>query len=92
MQRPTACSVEGCKRPHRAKGWCDRHFRKWRRGEMPTSRRYKICGKEECRKPRYRWGVCETHYLAMLGKTPPAPQGAPTGAGNAATATPPEGA
>lgn len=25
------CSVDGCTRPHVARGWCDPHYRRWRR-------------------------------------------------------------
>ena len=25
------CSIEGCKRPHQAKGYCDMHYRRKRR-------------------------------------------------------------
>ena len=61
-----ACQVEGCKRPYRAKGYCQTHFKKWRRGEMPKKPRYKICGEENCRKPLFRFGRCEEHYQNLL--------------------------
>ena len=28
------CTVEGCKRPYRAKGYCVTHYKLWRRGEL----------------------------------------------------------
>lgn len=56
------CKVEGCKRPYRAKGFCNTHFKKWRAGAMPKKPRYKTCSAENCRKPLFRWGLCETHY------------------------------
>lgn len=56
------CSVEGCKRPYRAKSYCVSHYRKWRRGEMEAHRaRYKICTKEGCRKPRAVGSLCAEH-------------------------------
>jgi hypothetical protein len=55
------CSVEGCKRPYRAKGYCFFHYKKWRQGELPHSR-YKSCSKAECKKPSFRAGMCEKHY------------------------------
>lgn len=55
------CTVEGCKRPYRAKGYCFFHYKKWRQGDLPHSR-YKLCSKAECRKPMWRKGLCETHY------------------------------
>jgi hypothetical protein len=57
------CSVEGCKRPYRAKSYCVVHYQAWRRGEMEGHKaRYKICTKEGCRKPRAAAGsFCEEH-------------------------------
>jgi len=60
------CGVEKCKRPYRAKGFCNIHFKKWRRGEMPKKSRYKTCGEGDCRKPLFRRGICEEHYNAWL--------------------------
>ena len=54
------CSKEGCKRPYRAKGYCNVHYRLWRHGELPKSR-YKICTKEGCRKPRAKGSLCAEH-------------------------------
>ena len=54
------CRQEGCKRPYRAKGYCNVHYRTWRHGELPKSR-YKICTKEGCRKPRAKGSVCAEH-------------------------------
>lgn len=71
------CKVKGCKRPYRAKGYCNVHYQKWRRGELPKSR-YKTCNygvnklkrgeKKECLKPVFRGGLCEEHYNAKIGK------------------------
>jgi hypothetical protein len=56
------CSLEGCKRPYRAKGYCNVHYKRWRRGEIEGHRaRYKICSKEGCRKPAIKGGLCEEH-------------------------------
>ncbi len=59
-----ACSVEGCKRPYRAKGYCVTHFKKWRRGELPKKAHYKICGEADCHKPTLKFGMCQTHFDA----------------------------
>lgn len=61
MSRAQNCQVEGCKRPYRAKGYCQIHFRKWRRGGLPKKPRYKTCGEENCYKPLYRFGWCQSH-------------------------------
>lgn len=55
------CSVEGCKRPYRAKSYCFLHYKKWRHGELPHSR-YRTCSKAECKKPTFRKGLCENHF------------------------------
>ncbi len=56
------CSVESCKRPYRAKGYCVTHYKKWRRGEIETHKaRYKLCSKEGCKKPAGRYGLCDEH-------------------------------
>jgi hypothetical protein len=56
------CSVEGCKRPYRAKSYCVTHYKKWRRGEMEGHKaRYKICSKEACKKAAGRFGLCDEH-------------------------------
>ena len=49
------CSVEGCKRPYRAKTYCVVHYQAWRRGEIEAHKtRYKLCSKEACKKPSLR--------------------------------------
>lgn len=73
----TPCQVEGCKRPYRAKGYCEWHFKKWRRGEMPKKTHYKLCVEENCRKPRGRWGLCADHFAALKGTPAPAAAAAP---------------
>ena len=61
------CSVDGCKRPYRAKTYCNVHYSQWRRGEMEKHRaRYKTCTKEGCRKPRAKGSLCAEH--AAKGK------------------------
>ncbi len=62
-----ACSVEGCKRPYRAKGYCYFHYKKWRQGELPHSR-YRTCSKPECRQKAVRHGLCEKHEAETYGK------------------------
>ncbi|MBU8897681.1 vegetative protein [Corallococcus sp. H22C18031201] len=56
-----ACTVEGCKRPYRAKSYCFFHFKKWRQGDLPHSR-YRVCSKAECRTKTMKGGMCEKHY------------------------------
>lgn len=72
----SACIVQNCKRPYRAKGYCDLHYKKWRGGELPHSR-YKTCTKEGCRKQIFKKAFCESHYNELLGKKGEAAPAAP---------------
>ena len=65
------CSVQGCKRPYRAKSFCFFHYDKWRDGELPHNR-YKTCSKADCKKKVFKGGLCETHYHESRGTTPAA--------------------
>ena len=67
------CSIEGCKRPYRAKTYCNVHYRAWRHGEIEGhTSRYKICTKEGCRKPRSLHGFCAEHAKGDAAAAPAA--------------------
>ena len=72
-----ACSIEGCKRPYRAKGFCNTHFKKWRAGETPRKRRHKNCTESGCHKTRGVRGLCEEHYKAWADARKPQAPAAP---------------
>jgi hypothetical protein len=55
------CSVEKCKQPVRAKGYCRKHYFGWRRGALGKKHRYKTCSREGCRKARTLGGLCDEH-------------------------------
>jgi len=72
-----SCGVKGCKRPYRAKGYCNVHYRKWRKGELPKARfdscnygvnKLKRGEKKECLKPVFRRGLCEEHFTTKYSK------------------------
>lgn len=62
------CSIDGCAKPHEARGWCPAHYRRWRATGDPQGsrvRKYKArprCAVETCEKPNYGHGFCQTHY------------------------------
>jgi len=81
------CKAKDCTREVIAKGYCRKHYRLWKLGEMPKAR-YKTCTFEKCRKKRYRGSLCEEHFKAARG----AAAGAAGTTAPAAPATPPANA
>jgi hypothetical protein len=67
----TACSVEGCDKPVRARGWCQNHYKHWRRGKMPNDgednrRRRGLCSVDNCDQAHSARGFCRRHYTRVL--------------------------
>lgn len=62
------CSIEGCDKPHEARGWCPAHYRRWRATGDPQGckiREYKTrprCTVDECDNPNYGHRYCQLHY------------------------------
>jgi hypothetical protein len=62
------CSVTGCAREARKRGWCKTHYMQWwYRGKSPTDaaiRPYgrKTCSVEGCEAPHKVKGFCEIHW------------------------------
>lgn len=62
------CSIEGCDKPVRARGWCQAHWLRWYRYGDPVSggpmreKRGLACKEDGCDKPVYGRGWCSTHY------------------------------
>jgi len=76
VKKKETCKIENCKQPVKGKGYCVKHYRKWRQGEYGKAR-YKICGEENCRKPIFAKGYCEEHFRTVfLGQAAgePAPE------------------
>lgn len=63
------CKSDDCTKEVRAKGYCDRHYRQWRKGKLPKAR-YSTCHSDGCRKPLARRGLCEEHYAKEYARTP----------------------
>lgn len=53
------CSVEGCEGPVLARGWCNRHYRRWRRETFPSQIACSVVG---CEKPARDRGWCSGHH------------------------------
>lgn len=54
------CKFEGCSSAVVGKGYCSRHYKRWRQGTLPKGR-YKICTAEGCRKARASGSKCAEH-------------------------------
>jgi hypothetical protein len=67
MANKGTCKASDCDKGVRAKGYCDRHYRRWKAGKMPKPR-YKTCHSEGCRKPITRRGLCQEHFAATSKK------------------------
>lgn len=61
------CKADKCEKTVRAKGYCEGHYRKWRKGLLAKPR-YKICTEEGCRKPRLHRSLCQDHFTKKFTK------------------------
>lgn len=72
MSHSKPCSVEGCESPSLSRGYCNRHYLKWRKYGNPTEDRTGNLGKYErperrcslpdCDSRHYGKGYCELHW------------------------------
>lgn len=70
MLSQSICSIPGCERPVRARGWCSTHYSWWRtRGEDPALHEVRRspgsqpeCSVDDCGLPTIARGLCQTHY------------------------------
>jgi hypothetical protein len=68
-----SCTVEGCDRPLRARGYCCTHWARWKRygtHELPVRPQYQQCTVDGCgMKPRSKHSpYCEAHYGRLRRK------------------------
>jgi len=61
------CKIDGCDKPHNARGLCAMHYERWRRHgdpehveRIPVDKR--VCAVDGCDKPYHAQGLCGTHY------------------------------
>jgi len=67
---PAFCTVDGCDRPHKSRGYCATHYAQFRRGNaiteviavrQPTDGL--TCSANGCEKPVKSLGYCKMHYM-----------------------------
>lgn len=95
MANKGSCKADGCEKEVVGKGYCKRHYRLWKRGEMPKAR-YDTCVAEGCHKRVTRSMRCAEHQKikpaeaeSPAPEAPAAPPAAP--AEEAAAEAPAEG-
>ena len=76
MGQKGTCKAASCDKEVRAKGYCDRHYRAWRKGTMGKPR-HRSCNEKGCGKAPVRRGLCADHFAKRRAKgTPEAPEAA----------------
>lgn len=59
------CSIDGCTSPHAARGWCAKHYKRWKAHGDPTYTRPKaptLCRVDGCGGPAFASALCNAHY------------------------------
>jgi hypothetical protein len=67
MGNKGTCKAESCEKDVRAKGYCDRHYRRWRKGKMGKAR-HRSCNEKGCGKAAVRRGLCVEHFAKQYSK------------------------
>jgi len=71
------CSLEGCDRPHLARGWCHTHYERRRTtgdvGPVEIGPRHYACSVEGCDRPHRARGYCASHHQRWRKTGDPGP-------------------
>lgn len=64
MSTPAICTIRGCTGLCLARGWCEAHYRRWRRHGDPRGGIHVrvTCRVQDCPAPHDARGLCATHY------------------------------
>lgn len=64
------CSIDSCVTPKVTRGWCSKHYQRWKRNGDPMkltvmpNHTMLVCGLGDCTKKYYAKGFCSTHYYS----------------------------
>jgi hypothetical protein len=79
---PKTCSIAGCGRAALARGFCKKHWKRWRQHGDPSAVRRRTehpptCSVPDCGRPYLARGLCTRHYLRARKKGEAAPPNVP---------------
>lgn len=64
------CSIDGCAKPHYARGWCRTHYSRWQRNGDPLLLRRtpqgSVCSVGNCQDEPHSKGMCSSHYKRRM--------------------------
>jgi hypothetical protein len=73
------CSIDGCAKPAKCRGWCSTHYQRWRTHGDPTAlvcphgfdNAGRLCAVEGCDRPARSRERCDRHYRQLLAQLAP---------------------
>ena len=84
--KPQQCSIEGCEKPAKGRGWCAAHWLRWRKygdplGKSDYKQIKRDCEVEGCKRPYHANGYCGYHGYRVEKYGNPLAQGPGRGVG-----------
>lgn len=83
LVRPEFCTIDGCDGKHYARGWCSKHYNRWRLYGRLGLLEERICAVDGCDQKHEALGWCRLHYKRHVwrGGDPSVTLVAPRGSG-----------